>query len=106
MIPSTNESTGVTAQSAYPVSIATSIYAESHGFQILKTATDRYILTPLNQVLMTIEADTLIELLVAAEDERVYGVLDLQDTEAELLFGQAFLRSHREFLAWQLLTKQ
>jgi hypothetical protein len=104
--------TGGTAQSAAPAlslgppEVRGFEYSTTGNFTIFKSNEGHFVLfaNDPEKFAQAVEALTLVDLLVEAEEERVYGVLDLKDEEMELLFGQAFLRSHREFVAWQLLT--
>jgi hypothetical protein len=99
-------STGTTAQYAAPV-LSASMYSAGENFSIHKISNGQFTLgrnVSTGGFVGMIESESLIGLLILAENDRIYGVLDLTDQEAELLFGQAFLRSHREFVAWQLLT--
>lgn len=106
-----------TAQSALPaISGATYnhglrsayVYAASDNFSIFKTNEDKFVLIPalLEKASQTFESESLIGLLVKADHDRTYGVLDLNDQEAEYLFGFAFSRSSREFDALHSPTKQ
>lgn len=89
--------------------ISAVLYSMAENFSIYKMRDDKFTLmrhSGSDGLIGMLESETLIGLLYQAERERVYGVLDLKDEEAHLLFGQAFLRSHREFVTWQLLTHQ
>ena len=68
-------------------------FAASTNFTIKKTY-EGFALLSANQPVMSVESETLIGLLVKAENERVYGVLNLQDEEMEYIFGRAFLKRH------------